>query len=150
MDPVMGRKEQRECSPSSERLVRIQFSPFNSTLHIWNTNRKHGKAFPDLTFRAYGSPMIAEGDYVAAQWIGGGTHTGVAFDDLVVGKLAEPNTGKKIHFSGMTIFTLKDGKITREIAEEGGLTVLQQLGLIPQPNPGKEIKYDADGDQIYT
>ncbi|KAJ5611042.1 hypothetical protein N7510_007761 [Penicillium lagena] len=107
------------------------------------------EAFPDLTFRAYGSPMIAEGNYVAAQWIGGGTHTGVAFDDLVVGKLAKPNSGKKIHFSGITIFTLENGKITREIAEEGGLTVLQQLGLVSQPNLGKEIKYDANGDQIY-
>ena len=93
--------------------------------------------------------MIAEGDFVAAQWVGGGTHTGRAFDDLVVGELKEPNTGNKIWFSGMTIFTLKDGKITREIAEEGGLTVLQQLGLVPQPNPGKEIKWDQDGNQIY-
>lgn len=93
--------------------------------------------------------MVAEGDYVAAQWIGGGTHTGVAFDDMVVGKLATANTGKKIHLSGMTMFTLKDGKITREIAEEGGLTVLQQLGLVTQPNPGKEIRFDANGDQIY-
>jgi predicted ester cyclase len=93
--------------------------------------------------------MIAEGDYVAARWIGGGTHTGVAFDDLAVGKLSKPNTGKKIHFSGITIFTLKGGKITREIAEEGGLSVLQQLGLVAQPNPGKEIKYDNNGDQVY-
>ncbi|KAJ5769709.1 hypothetical protein N7520_004268 [Penicillium odoratum] len=94
--------------------------------------------------------MIAEGDYVAAQWIGGGTHTGVAFDDLVVGKLAKPNTGMKIYFSGITIFTLKNGKITHEIAEEGGLTVLQQLGLVSQPNPGKEIKFDVNGDQIFS
>lgn len=68
--------------------------------------------------------MIAEGDCVAARWIGGGTHTGVAFDDFVVGELSEPNTGRKIYFSGTTIFTLKDGKITEEIAEEGGFTVL--------------------------
>lgn len=107
------------------------------------------QAFPDLTFRPYGPPLIAENDYVAARWIGGGTHTGVAFDDLAVGKLAEPNTGRKIYFSGTTIFTLKDGKIVDEIAEEGGLTVLQQLGLVPPPNPGKEIKYDDNGDQIY-
>jgi predicted ester cyclase len=107
------------------------------------------KAFPDLTFRAYQTPLIAEGDYVAAQWVGGGTHTGRAFDDLVVGKLDKANTGKKIHFTGMSIFTLKNGKIVREIAEEGGLTVLQQLGLVPQPNPGKKIVYDAEGNQVY-
>lgn len=75
------------------------------------------------------------------RWIGGGTHTGVAFDDLAVGKLDKPNTGKKIHFSGITIFTLKHGLIVDETGEEGALTALQQLGLIPQPNAGKEVKY---------
>ncbi|KAL7911920.1 SnoaL domain-containing protein [Trichoderma velutinum] len=112
---------------------------------LWSYN----KAFPDLTFRAYQTPLIAEGDYVAAQWVGGGTHTGRAFDDLTVGELKTSNTGKKIHFSGMTIFTLKNGKIVREIAEEGGITVLQQLGLVTPPNPGKEIVYDKNGDQVY-
>ncbi|KAM0522389.1 hypothetical protein ACHAPE_001978 [Trichoderma viride] len=107
------------------------------------------EAFPDLTFRSYQTPLIAEGDYVAAQWVGGGTHSGRAFDDLVVGKLDKANTGKKIHFSGISIFTLKNGKIVREIAEEGGLTVLQQLGLVSQSNPGKQIVYDAEGNQVY-
>ena len=102
-----------------------------------------------MTFRQYQTPLIAEGDYVAAQWVGGGTHTGTAFDDMAVGKLATPNSGKKIYFSGMTIFTLKNGKIVKEIAEEGGLTVLQQLDLVPAPNPGKEIRWDSEGNQIY-
>lgn len=93
--------------------------------------------------------MIAEGDYVAARWIGGGTHTGRAFDDFVVGSLDKPNTHKKIWFSGITIFTLKDGLITEEIAEEGGLSVLQQLGLVPPPKEGKQIPYDSNGDQIW-
>jgi hypothetical protein len=93
--------------------------------------------------------LIAEGDYVAARWIGGGTHTGRAFDDLLVGKLDKANTGAKIHFSGITIFTLKNGLITEEIAEEGSLNVLQQLGLVPGPNPGKEISYNDNGDQVY-
>ncbi|KAK4085239.1 uncharacterized protein Triagg1_229 [Trichoderma aggressivum f. europaeum] len=111
--------------------------------------REFMEAFPDLTFRAYQTPLIAEGDYVAAQWVGGGTHTGRAFDDFTVGELKTPNTGKKIHFSGMNIFTLKNGKIVREIAEEGGITVLQQLGIVTPPKPGKEIVYDKDGNQVY-
>ena len=93
--------------------------------------------------------MIAEGDHVAARWIGGGTHSGIAFDDFVVGELPTANTGKKIWFSGISIFTLKDGFITEEIAEEGGLSVLQQLGLVPGPKAGKEIPYDDDGNQIW-
>jgi hypothetical protein len=78
---------------------------------------------------------------VVGRWIGGGTHTGVAFDDLAVGALECPNTGKKIYFFGTTIFTLKDGLIVDETGEEGALTALQQLSLVQQPNPGKEVKY---------
>jgi hypothetical protein len=85
---------------------------------------------------------------VVGRWIGGGKHTGVAFDDLAVGKLDKPNTGKDVYFSGTTIFTLKNGKIVDEIGEEQALTALQQLGLVPPPNPGKEIKYDAEGNHI--
>ncbi|KAM0424537.1 hypothetical protein ACHAPT_010253 [Fusarium lateritium] len=99
------------------------------------------EAFPNISFRVYQLPLIASGPYVVGRWIGGGTHTGVAFGDLAVGSLDAANTGKKIYFSGITIFTLEDGKILDEIAEEGTLTALQQLGLVAEPNPGKETKY---------
>ena len=85
--------------------------------------------------------MIASGPYVVGRWIGGGTHSGGAFSDLAVGELASPNTGKKMYFSGTTIFTLEGGKIVDETGEEGALTALQQLGLVKGPNPGKEVKY---------
>ncbi|PTB39393.1 hypothetical protein M441DRAFT_70525 [Trichoderma asperellum CBS 433.97] len=103
--------------------------------------QKFKEAFPDISFHAYQHPLIASGLYVVGRWIGGGTHSGVAFHDLAVGSLDHPNTGKKMYFSGITIFTLKDGKIVDETGEEGALTALQQLGLINPPNPGKEIKY---------
>jgi hypothetical protein len=63
-----------------------------------------------------------------------------------VGKPDKPNTRKKIWFAGITIFTLKDGFITEEIAEEDGLIAFQQLGWVPPPNPGKEIPYDSQGN----
>lgn len=94
--------------------------------------------------------MIAEGDYVVTRWIGsfftpansripltnagGGRHSGVGFSDLPAGVLEEPTTGREIHFSGTTIFTLRDGKIVEETGEEGALTAMQQLGLIPPAN----------------
>lgn len=83
--------------------------------------------------------MIAERDYVVTRWIGGGRHTGVAFDDLPAGRIATPNTGKVIHFSGTTIFTLKDGKIIEEVGEEGALTALQQLGIVGPPGPASGV-----------
>lgn len=87
------------------------------------------EAFPDLNFWAVGEP-IAEGDYVAARWDGGGTHTGPAFGALPLGSLPAA-TGKTIRFTGTTVFRIVDGKVKEEIGEEGALTALQQLGLVP-------------------
>ena len=44
------------------------------------------KAFPDLNFWGT-ADLIAEGDYVVGRWEGGGTHTGPAFNDFLVGAL---------------------------------------------------------------
>ena len=44
------------------------------------------KAFPDLNFWGT-ADLIAEGDYVVGQWEGGGTHTGSAFSDFLMGSL---------------------------------------------------------------
>ena len=43
-------------------------------------------AFPDLNFWGT-ADLIAEGDTVVGQWEGGGTHTGPAFNDFLVGGL---------------------------------------------------------------
>ena len=39
------------------------------------------EAFPNLSF-AGAADLIAEGDYVVGRWVGGGTHTGPAFQRL--------------------------------------------------------------------
>ncbi|MDQ6806975.1 MAG: ester cyclase, partial [Actinomycetota bacterium] len=75
--------------------------------------------------------LIAEGDYVVGQWEGGGTHTGDAFDDLPVGSLPT-NSGKKMRFTGTTMLRVKNGLIAEEIGLDDGVTVLKQLGLIPE------------------
>ncbi|WP_431921179.1 ester cyclase [Nonomuraea jabiensis] len=87
------------------------------------------EAFPDLSFDVVGD-LIAEGDYVVGRWEGGGTHTGPAFADLPVGSLPAA-TGRKIHFSGTTVYRIKDGKVAEEVGQEGALTALQQLELVP-------------------
>lgn len=85
-------------------------------------------AFPDLHFRGAGD-LIAEGDYVVGRWEGGGTHTGPAFSDFLVGSLP-PATGRKMHFTGTTVLKLENGRIVEEIGLDDGVTALQQLGLI--------------------
>ena len=50
-------------------------------------------AFPDLNFWGT-ADLIAEGDYVVGQWEGGGTHTGPAFNDFLVGALPAAPAGR--------------------------------------------------------
>jgi predicted ester cyclase len=85
-------------------------------------------SFPDLKFWG-AADLIAEGDYVVGRWEGGGTHTGAAFNDLLVGSVPAAS-GKKIHFTGTTVLKIVDGKITEEIGLDDGVTALTQLGLI--------------------
>jgi predicted ester cyclase len=86
------------------------------------------KALPDLNFWG-AADLIAEGDCVVGRWEGGGTHTGPAFSDFLVGSLPAA-TGRKMHFTGTTVLRLKNGKIVEEIGLDDGVKALQQLGLI--------------------
>jgi predicted ester cyclase len=86
-------------------------------------------SFPDLNFWGT-AELLGEGDYVVGQWEGGGTHTGPAFDDLPLGSLPA-NTGKRMHFTGTTVLKVENGLITEEIGLDDGVTVLRQLGIIP-------------------
>jgi predicted ester cyclase len=85
-------------------------------------------AFPDLNFWGT-ADLIAEGDYVVGQWEGGGTHTGPAFSDFLVGGLPAA-TGRKMRFTGTTVLKVIDGKIVEEIGLDDGVTALTQLGLL--------------------
>ena len=85
-------------------------------------------AFPDLNFWPT-ADLIAEGDYVVGQWEGGGTHSGPAFSDFVVGGL-NASTGKTMRFSGTTVLKVVDGRIIEEIGLDDGVAALTQLGLL--------------------
>ena len=85
-------------------------------------------AFPDLEFGGT-ADLIAEGDHVVGRWEGGGTHTGPAFDDFLVGGLPA-RSGRKMRFGGITVLRVKDGKVAEEIGLDDGVTALQQLGLL--------------------
>jgi predicted ester cyclase len=89
---------------------------------------KFRAAFPDLAFTGT-ADLIAEGDYVVGQWIGGGTQTGEPFDDMPIGALPA-QTGKTMRFTGTSILKVENGLITEEIGLDDGVKVLTQLGLI--------------------
>lgn len=84
-------------------------------------------AFPDPNWGT--ADLIAEGDYVVGQLEGGGTHTGPAFKDFLVGSLPAA-TGRKMHFTGVTVLKLKEGKIVEEMGLDDGVTARTQLGLL--------------------
>jgi predicted ester cyclase len=85
-------------------------------------------AFPDLHFWGT-ADLIAEGDVVVGRWEGGGTHTGPAFSDFLIGSRPSA-TGRTMHFTGTTVLRLANGKIVEEIGLDDGVTALQQLDLI--------------------
>ena len=86
------------------------------------------EAFPDLNFWG-AADLIAEGDYVVGRWEGGGTHTGPAFRDFLVGSLPAAS-GRTMRFTGTTVLRIENGKIAEEIGLDDGVTALQQLGLL--------------------
>jgi len=85
-------------------------------------------AFPDLNFWGT-ADLIAEGDYVVGQWEGGGTHTGPAFNDFMIGGLPAA-TGRKMRFTGTTVLKLVDGRIVEEVGLDDGVTAMMQLSLM--------------------
>ena len=85
-------------------------------------------AFPDLNFWG-AADLIAEGDYVVGRWAGGGTHTGTAFSDFLIGSLPAAS-GRKMRFTGTTVLRVENGKIAEEVGLDDGVTALQQLGVL--------------------
>ena len=77
---------------------------------------------------AVGGGRRREGD-VDGRWEGGGTHTGPAFSDFLIGALPAA-TGRKMRFTGTTVLKLENGKIVSEVGLDDGVTALTQLGLI--------------------
>jgi predicted ester cyclase len=82
-------------------------------------------AFPD--WRSDAQHMIAEGDLVAEHFVAHGTHRGSV--------MGESPTGHDVVLRGIHIFRIADGKIVERWGRLDDLSLLQQLGLAPQPAP---------------
>ncbi|HMK96980.1 MAG TPA: ester cyclase [Acidimicrobiales bacterium] len=64
-----------------------------------------------------------------APWTLRGRHLG----DL----MGIPPSGKRVTWSGITLYRIQDGKVVDEGGEEDGLGMLRQVGAIPAPTvPG--------------
>jgi len=79
-------------------------------------------AFPDSDLHI--EEEIAEDDKVVIRWGFSGTHQGSL--------LGIPATGKKVKWTGITIYQIVDGKVIEERGEEDFLGFFRQIGLVPQ------------------
>lgn len=78
-------------------------------------------AFPDAALKI--EEVIGEGDKVVIRWNFSGTHSG--------NLMKIPPTGKKVAWTGITIYTIINGKVTAEKGEEDFLGFLRQIGIVP-------------------
>ena len=82
-------------------------------------------AFPDVHFTI--DEQIAEGDKVVTRWTAHGTHKG----ELV----GIPATGKSSTVTGINVDRIVNGKIVESWGIFDQFGMMQQLGVIPMPEP---------------
>src|SRR5215212_8090487 len=80
-------------------------------------------AFPDINITV--EDVIAEGDKAVTRYTIRGTHQGETEE-------FGPPTGRKMELKGITIHRFEEGKIVEEWEAYDNLSVLQQLGLVPE------------------
>ena len=80
-------------------------------------------AFPDINITV--EDAIAEGDQAVTRYTIRGTHRGETEE-------FGPPTGRQMELEGITIHRIEGGKIVEEWARYDNLSVMQQLGLVPE------------------
>jgi predicted ester cyclase len=85
--------------------------------------------FPDLQTTIH--ELVAENDMVGIRVTAAGTQSGPL--------MGMPPTGKRVEFSGAELFRIRDGRIVEQWGEFDGVAILQQLGLMPQPDGDTSI-----------
>ena len=80
-------------------------------------------AFPDINITV--EDAIAEGDQVATRYTIRGTHRGETEE-------FGPPTERQMQLEGITIHRIEGGKIVEEWGRYDNLSVMQQLGLVPE------------------
>ena len=80
-------------------------------------------AFPDINITL--EDVIAEGDQAVTRYTIRGTHRGETEE-------FGPPTGRQMEVEGITIHRIEGGKIVEEWERYDNLSVMQQLGLVPE------------------
>ena len=80
-------------------------------------------ALPDLNITV--EDVVGEGDKAVTRWTIRGTHQGEVEE-------FGPPTGRQVELKGITIHRIDGGKIVEEWEAYDNLSILQQLGLVPE------------------
>jgi steroid delta-isomerase-like uncharacterized protein len=86
--------------------------------------REFRNAFPD--WHSTVEEMVVEGDRVAERWTGRGTHKGEL--------QGIPPTGKHVTVPGVVFYRIEGGKIVEFRGQFDTMSLMQQLGVIPDPD----------------
>lgn len=68
--------------------------------------------------------FLAQGDKVVQRWTNTGVHSGEF--------MGVPGTGKRVEFSGISIYTVRDGQIVEDWTLFDTVGLMQQIGAIPE------------------
>ena len=79
-------------------------------------------AYPDTHFTI--EDQIAEGDNVVTRWTGQGTHRGEL--------MGIPPTGARVTVTGIELDLIVDGKLRETHVIYDAMSMMQQLGVIPE------------------
>jgi steroid delta-isomerase-like uncharacterized protein len=101
------------------------------------------RAVPNTTMQIH--QLVAQGDLVVDHWTTSGTQTGELF--------SMPATGRRFTMTGSDMMRLSNGKVTEMWHHEDMLTMMQQLGMLPQqqtqggtPDAGRRPAARATGE----
>ena len=81
------------------------------------------KAFPDMQLKV--EHLVADGEYVMVHLTSTGTNKGEM--------MGMPATGKSVKVAEMHLVRVKDGKFVEHWGVEDQMSMMQQLGLMPEP-----------------
>jgi|HubBroStandDraft_1064217.scaffolds.fasta_scaffold14528_2 predicted ester cyclase len=104
------------------------------------------RTFPD--FRLIIVDAVSQGDVVVVRAKEKGTHRGVGRVPVNGGMLVGvAPTNKQFEVDTIHWYKLRDGKIIDHYATRNDLSMMQQLGLSPKPEPFDWAKFAADANK---
>ena len=123
-DPWQGKVDEAVELIADEYVGHIPAAPgpFHGKAGYKEFITSYVAAFPDGKITV--DDQIAEGDIVASRWTARGTNTGEL--------MGMPATGKEVTVSGIAYTRIVDGKVRESWNSWDTLSMLQQLGVVPE------------------